>query len=49
MEKGEPHLTYTLKAQQIHCLQYTKENSEGVKEIEDGADDRLQTADYIFS
>ena len=49
MENGDPHFSFSVVAQQIHCLQYTQENSEGVKEIEDGADDRLQTATYMFS
>lgn len=46
---GDPNFTFSVACQEIYCLQKMEENADGVKEIEDGADDRLQSTQYIFS
>jgi hypothetical protein len=49
MVDGEPSFTFNVVVQEIFCLQALVPDQNGVHQIVDGADDRLQQANYIFT
>lgn len=49
MVDGEPTFTFNVVVQEIFCLQALVPDENGVHQIVDGADDRLQQANYTFT